>query len=257
MARRGTKLGIGLGVTLLVLLGALVIADRVAASVAEDRIAAEAKKELVARDITAPSDPRVSIGGFPFLTQVLAGTYQNITINFDRPETNGVQLRDLKVVATSVRADTQDVMNGTGTVTAGQVTGTVNLDWEAVRGLIQLAKLPNIDPKNIQLTVVNNRIEARFPLSFAGQSVTLRATGGLEVSEGKVRVQLDDLATEGSNLPPALNALARNYIQQNRSALAGTINVPEMPYKLVIKKVETSDAGVLMIAAADNVVLAG
>ena len=143
-------------------------------------------------------------------------------------------------------------------MTADKVAGTANLDWDAVRGLIQLAKLPNIDPKAIKLSVVNNQVEVRLPLTLpTGQAVTLKATGALQVAAGKVRIQLGGLTTEGANLPPLVDTLVRNYIQQNGSNLVATINVPAMPYKLVIDKVETSDAGVLVKASAENVRLAG
>jgi hypothetical protein len=258
VARRGRKLGIGFLVLLVLLLGGLVVADRLAAKAAAQQLAQQASKELVARQITAAAGPIATIGGFPFLTQVLGGVYQKITIKVDQPEANGVKLRDITVVATSVHADAQAVLKGTGTVTADKVAGTANLDWDAVRGLIQLAKLPNIDPKAIKLSVVNNQVEVRLPLTLpTGQAVTLKATGALQVAAGKVRIQLGGLTTEGANLPPLVDTLVRNYIQQNGSNLVATINVPAMPYKLVIDKVETSDAGVLVKASAENVRLAG
>jgi hypothetical protein len=257
VARRGRKLGIGLIVLVIVLLVAAVIADRVAAGVAADQLAQQAKKELVAREITSPSDPKASIGGFPFLTQVLGGVYQKITIKVDQPQANNVKLRDITVVATTVHADARSVMNGTGTVTADRVVGTANLDWDAVRSLIQLSGVPNIDPKAVQLSVVNNRIEAKLPLNLPVGQVTLHASGALEVAAGKVRVQLANLTAEGGNLSPQLQTLVQRYIQQNSSKLVATINVPAMPYRLVINKVETSDAGVVVIASADNVKLAG
>lgn len=258
MAGRGRKLGIGFVVLLVLLVGGLVVADRLAASAAAKQLAQQARNELVARQITSASGPTATIGGFPFLTQVLGGVYQKITIKVDQPEANGVKLRDITVVATSVHADAQAVLKGTGTITADKVIGTTNLDWDAVRSLIQLAKLPNIDPKAIQLSVVNNQVEVRLPLSLsATQPVTLKATGTLQVAGGKVRIQLGGLTTEGASLPPLVDAVVRNYIKQNGDNLVATINVPAMPYELVIDKVETSEAGVLVKASAENVRLAG
>ena len=258
MARRGRKLGIGLFVLVALLLVALVAVDRVAAAVAADRVAQQAKDELVARGITVPADPTASIGGFPFLTQVVGGRYQKVTIKVDRPQANNVELNDITAVATGVNAKAGDVMNGTGTVTADQVTGTANFGWDAVRRLINLAELPNIDPESIQLSVVNNQVEAKLPINLGQpQPVTLVATGALEVADGKVQVRLGDIRTEGGNLSPLLQNLAQRYIQQNRSRMVATINVPAMPYQLVVNKVETTEAGVLVIASAANVKLAG
>src|SRR6185437_9632929 len=121
---RGSKVGIGLLVLLLIVLGVLVIVDRVAAGEAEKQIAQQSRKQLTARDVSTPSDPKVSIGGFPFLTQVLAGKYDKITISIAQPKVNNVQLDKLDVVANTVRADAQSFLKGTGDVVADKITGT-------------------------------------------------------------------------------------------------------------------------------------
>src|SRR5690349_5558244 len=84
--RRGRRIGIGLLVLLLLLVGALVAADRIGANVAADRVSQQAAKEMQARGMTSASPPDVTIGGFPFLTQVVRGVYEKITIDVDRPQ---------------------------------------------------------------------------------------------------------------------------------------------------------------------------
>ena len=56
-AGRGRRVWIALVIVLIVLGGLFVAADRIAAFAAERTIADQAKKELVARNITSPSDP--------------------------------------------------------------------------------------------------------------------------------------------------------------------------------------------------------
>jgi hypothetical protein len=62
-------------VTLVVLLGLLVVADRVAVNVAEDRVAQQVQSS---GRLAGP--PTVDIGGFPFLTQAVAGDYSDVRL---------------------------------------------------------------------------------------------------------------------------------------------------------------------------------
>ena len=78
--RRGRKLLIGLFVLLLLLAGLLVVADRVAVGVAERMIADRVRQEITKQGAQS-AEPDVEVGGTPFLTQVLDGRYQRITIN--------------------------------------------------------------------------------------------------------------------------------------------------------------------------------
>jgi hypothetical protein len=251
--RRGTRLGVVLLVLLVLVGGGLVIADRVAASMAENQISAQAKKEMVARKITAASDPKVTIGGFPFLTQVLAGKYEKITIAFDRPDISGVQLDRLELVASTVRADASAVIRGNGSVVADKVTGTANMGWDAVRKQVQLAGLPSgFDPSKVEVQVLNNQVQLRIPLQVNGVSFALRATGTLAVEAGKVRLQLTSVTSDQGDPIPVV----QNLVKQYQDRLRATVNIPALPYKLVVNKIETSDAGVLLIATAANVTLA-
>jgi hypothetical protein len=250
---RGGKVGITLLVILLVLVGALVAIDRIAVGAAEDRIAEQAAKEMVARDIVTSGDPRASIAGFPFLTQVAAGRYQKITIDVGQLETNGVRLDSLSLTARTVHADTRAVMNGTGEVTADRVTGTATMGWDAVREALEVANLPGIDPSTVQVSVVNNQVEVLVPLPVSGAQATADAKGTVQLENGEIRVRITDFTVQGADVPPAVQYLA----DQIRDQLSVTLPVPAMPYQLTIDRVETTAAGVMITASADNVQLAG
>ena len=250
--RRGSKVGIGLLVLLLVVLGVLVIVDRVAVGEAETQIAKQTHKELTAREISTPSDPKVSISGFPFLTQVLAGKYEKITIDIAQPKINNVQLGTLDVVATTVRADAQSVLNGTGDVVADKITGTATITWDNVRPLLELAGLPNgVDPSKVDLEVVNKQIELRVPFTISGSTFTLIAKGTLVVESGAVQVRLDDVSSDAGSAP----AFVRNLIKRYQKQLTVRIKIPAMPFKLVVERVESTKTGLTMIASGANVKL--
>ena len=63
-------------VVVAVLLGLALLADRVAVGVAEDRVATE-----IATRTGLPGTPDVEIAGFPFLTQAMAGRYDDVRIS--------------------------------------------------------------------------------------------------------------------------------------------------------------------------------
>jgi hypothetical protein len=250
---RGSKVGIGLLVLLVILLGVLVVVDRVGANVAEDQIAQQAQKELVARKVSA-SEPKVAISGFPFLTQVVAGKYKKITIDIDHPKIQEVQLDRLNVVATTVRADAQSVLKGTGNVVADHITGTATIGWSHVEQILKVRGLPDgIDVSKVDLKVANNAITLSFPVSYQGINLTVIAKGTLILEQATVKVQLNNVSTD-QGAPPAI---VQNLIDQYKNRLNVTVAIPQMPFKLVIDKIESSDAGLLMIASASNVVLSG
>ena len=250
--RRGRTVGIVLLVLVLLLAGVLVIADRVGASRAEQEIAKQTASEMKARGISYDGDPRVDIGGFPFLTQVADGVYKKITISVERPRTEEVQLETMTLVAANVRAEASDLLNGRGPVVADTITGTATVGWEAVKTLVELAGLPSgVDPSKLQVNVVNNDVELKLPITLGRVNFTLKATGKITVAEGQVRLQLTNVGSDEVDSP-----IIRTAIAGFRDRLVATIKVPQMPYKLVIKKVETTATGVFVTAVADKVQLA-
>ncbi|WP_024875624.1 LmeA family phospholipid-binding protein [Saccharomonospora piscinae] len=137
--RRGKRIVI----VLVVLVGLLVGADFAAATYAEHTVSQKAREQL-----GLSQDPAVTIHGFPFATQALAGEYDHIALSADGV---GVQqLRDL-----SVRADLHDVDAPLSDLTSGNVsdiaigrlTGEITLKASDIAGV---APLTNIDDLSIE-----------------------------------------------------------------------------------------------------------
>ncbi len=250
-AGRGRKITIVLVVLFLLLVGVFVASDRIAAYAAEQTVAKQAKQELVARNITATGDPKVSVDGFPFLTQVLRGRYDKITISVNQPTSQGITLDRLDVVATGVNAKASTLMNGSGTVTADLVTGTATMGWPAVLHLIDLA---GFSSEGASVTALpDGRVQIKGPVSALGVSTTVVATGTVGVSGGKARVTVTDITTEGGNVPDSLQQMLQDY----KDALSRDIALPALPYHLVLRSARTSPQGLLVIATATDVPLAG
>ncbi len=250
-ASRGRRVGIALIVVLVVLGGLLVAADRIAAFAAERTIADQAKKELTARDITSPTQPSVAVGGFPFLTQVARGKYDKITIHVDHPSSQGVTLDALDVTATGVNASTGALVNGTGKITADNVTGTTSLGWDGVNKLMNTSGFGGGGATASALP--DGQVQVKVPVSVAGVSTTIVATGNLTVGQGAVHLKINQVSTEGGDLPAVISRLVGSIKQ----SLSVDIKIPQLPYNLQVRDVKASARGLAVTAVAANVPISG
>lgn len=87
----------GTVVTLVVVAAAAVVADRVAVNVAEDRAAEE-----VTRQLDVVGTPDVAIHGFPFLTQLLARSLDDVDAAAEGVTLEGVDATDVRLSARDV-----------------------------------------------------------------------------------------------------------------------------------------------------------
>jgi hypothetical protein len=234
-----------------VIAGLFVASDRIAAYAAERTIAAQAKKELAAREITTPSEPKVSVGGFPFLTQVARGRYDRITIHLDRPSSQGITLDRLDVTALGVNATTSAIVNGTGKITADDVRGTASLNWEAVNKLMNTTGFGGSGATASALP--DGQVQVRVPVSVAGVSTTLVSTGNLTVADSLVHLNITKVTTEGGNLPAVIGRL----VGAIKQSLSIDIRIPKLPYNLQVRDVKAAPEGLTVSAVAANVPLSG
>lgn len=250
MARQGRRLGTSLLVVVIVLVGLLFAADRVAAATADRMIAKQAKTELAARQITTPYEPTASVGGFPFLTQVLRGRYDKVTINLRDVTNGGVTLPSLAIVARGVDASLSSLRSGTGRITADTVSGTALLDWVTVRKL--LVGNSNVDMSQVVIRHgTGDQIVMTLPIAVAGLHTTLEAVGAVVPEGTALRVHIDRVTTKGTALPP----LAQGLLTLAEQQLSFKIGLPALPYQLRVTDVHVSDSGLAVTAVARQVPL--
>jgi hypothetical protein len=249
-AGRGRKASLVLVILLVVLVGVFIAADRVAAFAAERTVASQVKKQMTAENISSPSDPKVDVTGFPFLTQVARGRYNKIKIDVPRPTTQGVTLDDFSAVATGINASTSALLNGNGDVTADNVSGTARLSWASVTKLIDSAE-------GIQGVTVSplsgGQIQVKGPVKVLDLSTTVVATGTIKIVGDAVKVNITKVNLDGGDLPPILGQVLSLLKEQ----LSVTIAIPALPYHLKIHDVRTATDGVTVTAVGTNVPLAG
>jgi hypothetical protein len=245
--RWGRRLLIVFIVLLVVLGGLLVIADRVAASVAERAISDQVAQELSRRDIRS-SAPEVGVGGFPFLTQVLDGKYDSITISLRDLEGNvegdSVRVPRFDANARDVTASLDTIRSGQGDVTAKTVTGTATVAYASV---IDLMNAPGL-----RLSERDGRLFVTGPVEFAGQRITVSGTASdVTYEDGRVRIRFEELTAEGLSQIPGAQALLNQFARQ----ISVSFTLPELPFKLDVSEVRAQPEGLVVDGRATDVPL--
>ncbi|MEH1102263.1 LmeA family phospholipid-binding protein [Micromonospora sp. CPCC 205561] len=243
--RRGRKVLVTLLVLLLVLGGLIVVADRVAVGVAERAIADQVRQEI-AKQGAQSSEPQVKVGGVPFLTQVLDGRYERISIalrDVQGPvQGDVVALPKLDVDARNVRASLDTLRSGRGDVVAETVNGTGTISYDS------LAKL--LDRPGLALAEQGGRLAVTAPVDILGQRLTVTGTADITVGkEGQVSLRFDDLNAAGlPNLP-----LARMLLNNYARSISIDVPLPELPFQLAVREVRPLPEGLAVTADARNV----
>jgi hypothetical protein len=246
--RRGRRILVTLLVLLIILGIILAVVDRVGASYAE-RVISDRVAEQVANQDAQSAKPDVTVEGIPFLTQVLAGKYQEIKIllrDFSGPAGNGktIKMPLLDVRAKDVRAPLDTLRTRQGDIIATTVTGTGTIDYA------KLAELSGQD--GVQLAEKDGKLAVTAPLTVLNQKVTINGTANLEVASGNVvRVRFEQVTAEGLPNVPLVDTALNNYAR----SLSVDLKIPALPLKLKVQKVQPTPAGLVVTAGANEVPL--
>lgn len=222
----------GLVVIVLVLGGGLVGADRYAEARAEDYA-----RGVVADSVHASGTTQVEMHGFPFLTQVVRGSLQEVTATVDNGTVDGVVLTDIQVDAKDVKVD---VLGGNQRPqSAGSAT---------VSATLPVATLQTIVRERTKLTVDLTSDGTALHASGSVLGLTLKATLVPTVQNGTLLVDVRGLTLGGreissSSLP---------------SALRGTLNaivvpIEGLPSGLTLTGAQVVPTGVRVTASGTNV----
>jgi len=246
--RRGRGLLITLVILLIIVAGVLFAADRIGRSYAE-RIISDKVSDQVANQKATSEKPDVTIEGFPFLTQVLHGRYDEIKIdlaNFSGPAgQNGdkkIRLPLLDIRAKDVQASIHTLQSG-GNIVAGTVTGTGTIDYQQLIALI--------NQPGLTLTEKDGKLTGSAEVPALGQKFKVTGVAKLSVSNGVVHVGFDDVGSPDLPNLPGLNAIIAGYAKN----LGLDIQVPALPLKLKVQQISPQPDGLRFTAGASNVTL--
>lgn len=245
--RWGRRLLITFIVLVIIVVGLLAVADRVAASFAERMIGDKVSEQVAAQKATSEK-PDVTIEGFPFLTQVAGGEYQDIKIqlrDFAGPAGNDRTIRMplLDIRAQDVKAPLDTLRSGNGQIIASTVNGTATIAYDQVAELI--------NQPGLKLEERGGKLVGSAPVQALGQTFAVSGTADLAVKGGAVQVRFSDIKADGVPDIPIIRSLINSYAQK----LALDLKVPPLPLKLTLQKVEAAPDGLKVTAGAHDVEL--
>lgn len=242
--RRGGKALITLLVLFLLLGVLLVVADRLAARMAERAIADQVRQQVAEQDAQS-SAPKVDVGGFPFLTQVLDGEYERISVLLrdvqGSVEGNAVSLPELDVDVRNVRASLDTIRSGQGDVVAETVNGTGTVTYDS------LAKL--MGRPGLTLAERDGKLMVTAPVDILGQTLTVNGTADVTVNGGQVALRFNDLDAEGLPDVPLARTLLNNYAR----GISINVPLPDLPFQLSVREVRPLPEGLAVTADARGV----
>jgi hypothetical protein len=228
--RRRRHRGRNLTIALVVLLGLLIGADRVAASVAESQLASKIQQSQ-----KLSQKPAVSIGGFPFLTQVASRDFGHATIDIHDLDARGVPISHIHVDLTGVH-----VSSGYNSATVDNLVGTASLTYAAVS--TALTKDAAIGQVTVAKSSTAGQVTAAYSLVgvqvTADVQVTLLTGNVLEFKAVKVH---SDLGTFG---------LDQNLFD-TKVPIAG------LPFGMQLRTLQLNASSVDITATGQHVVLTG
>jgi hypothetical protein len=238
-------------VVFLVLIGGLLVAaDRIGARYASQRLSEEFVAELDSRGV-AHGRTDVSIGGFPFLTQVARGRYDSIMIEMAdlRLDDSGttVMVPRLTVTASGVEASASQVLNRVGPIVAARVEGTAVVAFGTLDTLVDYGRY---GLSNVRFAESGGAVQLTGNANVAGQHVPISATAQVSAVDGSLAVKLVDARAVGLEAPGPVRNYLSDLVQRT---LAGRL--PQLPLGLTLQHVAVATDGLAISVVGQNVTL--
>ncbi|MFF5211676.1 DUF2993 domain-containing protein [Streptosporangium sp. NPDC000396] len=219
---------------LILLLVLVAILDRVAVSGVEKEIAmrATAKYDLA-------TTPEVTIPGIPFLTQAVAGRYDEVKVAAGPMTVAGVRLSGVNFTLYGVTASLEDMVLHADRVNirAERVAGTV---------VVPLETLNQKAPPGIKLAVDGDDLNVDGEITVLGRKVPAKAKMKIELVEDQVRFVPEDITLGGGISVP-----------RPERFISYRIPMKNLPFNLKVTDVKTVPDGVQISGEATDVPLRG
>ncbi|HEY2576812.1 MAG TPA: DUF2993 domain-containing protein [Streptosporangiaceae bacterium] len=212
-------------IALVILVALLVVLDRAGLFIAQREIG-----NRVQSAYGLSSKPDVSVHGFPFLTQVASGHYQQINVSIKSASADGVQLENIDATFTGVHAPLSLIFGQSSNgVTAGNATGTALLPFSEVRRRL---------PAGIRIGPDGS---SDLRVTGTGAYSAVRGTAKLGVSKSGITVTPQNLSIAGVS--------ARSLA----SRFTFTIPMGALPLHLTVTAVHVTQGGLVVDAAGHNI----
>lgn len=223
-------------VLLIFLAVVVVVADIAARSFAQNTIADQSAQHLGMSE-----KPEVSIEGWAFLPQALAGTYSEININSDSATVNGHTFEQIDASARDVEAPPAELLSQPDVV-AGQLDGSAVVPYSFLNSQL---------PEGITLTTDDNH-EPRIngELAIPEMSISTTVSSGAEFSVDNGTLHVTPVDVEIGDTPSGMSETVTQM-------LAFSVQIPELPFGLQITDMEAAPGGLRVSGTGEDVPLMG
>lgn len=222
-------------VVLALLLGLLLVGDRVAVAVVEDRVAGE-----LAAQPEVEGTPEVDVRGFPFLTQALGGRYDDVHIALTAiaPDRSGSVPVD--VALRGVRLPLSTALSGSvSELPVDRIDGVATISYDTLAA--EMGGDTTIAPDGEGLRIDRT-------VEVLGQTFPVSAAGTVTLDGDQLVVDVDRAAGAGVELPGAV-------VQRVSDLLDLRYTVPALPFGLQLAGVSSGADGVRVRVEATDAVL--
>ena len=220
-----------------VVLGVLVVVDRVGVGIAEDRVA-----EQLADRGQLDGTPDVEITGFPFLTQAVSGRYSDVRIHLTAEELGQPAGTRADVSLQGVHVPLSDALSGSvQQIPVDRVDGTATLSYSLLADQLGGDTTLTQDGSGVRLTKSVEVLGFEFPVTAAG-TVTLDGQD--------VVVDVHDASAGAVDVPDFVLDTADELLDFR-------YRVPALPFGLQLTSVRPTAGGVDVRVQAQDTVLSG
>jgi hypothetical protein len=224
-------------VVVAVLLGLALLVDRVAVSVAEDRVG----RELATKG-GLHGTPEVDITRFPFLTQALGGRYDEVRISLTAAQLGQPEGTRADVALHGVQVPLSAVLAGSvQEVPVERVDGTATLSYELLATGLDADTTLAREGDGLRITRT---------VELLGQTVPLTAVGQVTLDGNEVVIDVEQAAGAGVELPGFLVGRASDLLDLRYA-------VPALPFGLRLTSVMPAADGVVVGLEATDTVVGG
>lgn len=223
-------------ISVLAVLVVLIAGDRVANAVAQNTLATQLQSEL-----STPTKPEVSIGGFPFVTQVLGGSFSSVQVIADdatvEDATRTVSIAHLDATLTGITA-TDRYQN----IVAGRGEATVLVDWAGVSTLAGHQVSYEADDRM--------RIDFSVPIGRLSIDGTITGRPELDVDAQTITVADPQVSVASVDVPQAVvDAVSRIVLQP--------FPIENLPYDISVTGLTVQPDGVQLSGTGQDIPLRG
>lgn len=225
---------IGFLVVIALLAGGLVAADRVAERVASNLVA----QQLTSR-LRLSQSPNVDITGFPFLTQVASGHYQQMDISIPSVTALSVTVRDVTATAKDVR--TKPFPTSAADVRSASA-GTIDLG-----GLVPFSSIPL--PPGFTASDSGGQLRVSGTISVFGASIPVTATQHISLHGSTVTFHPTNIEAQAEGFTVDLSGVVAQQ-------LTASVDLSGLPFHIQVTRLAVVPSGLRVEGQAQNVSLA-